>query len=109
MCGSINLRRVFMRGDDLCCHAFFDCVRITKGEVKMDIVAGIIWIACSFAVWIIYHRLFSVVYFDVANGCLKEIIISGIIGAILAGLILLYWYIAVPLVIFVIIALLKKN
>ena len=42
----------------------------------------IIWVLCTFAFWIIYHSLFEVAYFNLFNGCLKEIIVSGFFGAI---------------------------
>ena len=36
MCGNIwSLSLVFVRGADFCYHAFFSCVRITKGDKVM--------------------------------------------------------------------------
>ena len=75
----------------------------------MGILIGFIWFACSAALFYIYHKLFNVIYFSVANGCLKEIIVCGFLGAILTGLIISYWYIAIPLVILLIVAFAKKN
>lgn len=75
----------------------------------MGILLGFIWFACSVALLYIYHKLFSVIYFNLASGCLKEIIVCGILGAILTGLIMAYWYIAIPLVILLLIAFTKKN
>ena len=75
----------------------------------LEIVIGILWLICSVAVFVIYHTIFDVVYFDLGNGCLKEIVISAIVGAILAGAIYLYWYIAIPLIILVIYIIYKNN
>ena len=69
----------------------------------------ILVIVCSFAVWYIYHKIFDVIYFDLMSGCLKEILVSLIVGSILAVLIISFWYISIPLVILFIIALVKRN
>lgn len=74
----------------------------------MDSVLGIVWLLCSIAVYVIYHKLFAVVYFDFANGCLKEIIVCAILGGILAALICAFWYISIPVIILFIVAICKK-
>ena len=75
----------------------------------MSIILGILWFVCSAAVYYLYHTLFNVIYFDFANGCLKELIACGLIGAILAGLIFYFWYISIPLALLVIFAVIKKK
>lgn len=75
----------------------------------MGIVVGILWLLCSGAVFLIYHKLFNVVYLDLANGCFKELIVCAIIGAVLAGLIMSFWYISIPVAILAIIAIAKKR
>ena len=45
-----------------------------------------LWIAFTVVTWIIYHKIFTVYYFDIGAGLLKEIFFSAIIGALLAGL-----------------------
>ena len=71
---------------------------------------GILWLICSVAIWVLYHKLFDVIYFDFSHGCLKELIICAIGGAILTGGIIAFWYIANPIVIIIIsVILYKKN
>ena len=75
----------------------------------MSILIGVVWFVCSAALFYIYHKLFNVIYFDLASGCLKEIIVCGILGAILAVVIMAYWYISIPLGILLVVAFTKKN
>ncbi len=75
----------------------------------MGVIIGILWFVCSAAVFYLYHTLFDVIYFDLGNGCLKEIIVCGIIGGVLAALIFYFWYIAIPLALLVIFAIIKKH
>ncbi len=75
----------------------------------MDFLFVILWFVCSFAVWIIYHKLFRVLYFDLFNGCLKEIITAGVIGALLAVIIIRFWYVAVIIIVLLIGAFSKRQ
>lgn len=43
----------------------------------------ILFIVCTIAVWILYHKIFNVVYFDLGRGCLMEIM-----GCVCAGFLL---------------------
>ena len=72
-------------------------------------VLGIVWLICTIAVWVLYHKLFDVIYFDFAHGCLKEIVVCAVIGAILAATMAAYWYITIPIVIIISIIIYKKN
>ena len=69
----------------------------------------VLWFICSLAVWLIYHRLFTVYYLNLTNGCIKEFVVSGFIGVWIALLILKFWYVSIILIILVLIALFKKN
>ena len=75
----------------------------------MSILFPILWIACSAASFYIYHKLFDVIYLNLTDGCLKEIIGCAIVGAIIAALIVKFWYVSIPLVILLIIAFTKKK
>jgi hypothetical protein len=75
----------------------------------LDVVFVILWILCSMSAWVIYHKLFNVLYFDFFNGCVKEIITSGVVGAVLAAIIIRFWYIAIIIIILVCVAIFKKN
>lgn len=75
----------------------------------MEVIFFILWTACSFATWYIYHKLFDVIYFNLFNGCLREIITSGFIGLFLTLLIIKFWYISIFIIVLVLIALFKKK
>ena len=96
-------------------HTKFKLARIwiirnkKNGEKDMGILVGILWIVCSLAVWYIFHQLFDVFYFSIADGCLKECLVCAFVGAILTALIVTFWYISIPLVILVIVAIAKRN
>ena len=75
----------------------------------MGILVGVLWFACSATLFYLYHKLFDVIYFSLADGCFKEIVICGFLGAILTGLIISFWYISIPVVILLIIAIAKKK
>lgn len=75
----------------------------------MQIIAILAWIICSLLVWWLYHRIFSVVYFT-GKAILGELIIMAIMGFILLTIIVMFWYIAIPIIIIlVIIAITKKQ
>ncbi len=58
---------------------------------------------------IIYHKLFSVIYFGLGNGCLKEIAVALFIGMALAALTMAFWYISIPVIALVLFAIFKKK
>lgn len=75
---------------------------------KKDFVMTIIFIICWIVVFVIYHQIFDVIYFK--GGCLSEIIGVSIVAAILSALVVQFWFISIPVIIFAIYALLKgKN
>ncbi len=66
----------------------------------------LLWGISCVVIWYIYHSIFSVMYFK--GGCLGEIIGIAIIGAIVTALIMSYWFIAFPVICFLIYAMSKK-
>lgn len=75
----------------------------------MEVIFLIIWTACSFATWYIYHKIFDVMYFNLFNGCLKEIITSSFIGLFLTLLIIKFWYISIIVIALFLIVFFKKK
>lgn len=59
-------------------------------------------------VWVLYHKIFAVIYFDLSKGCIAEIIVSILGGIVIAYLILNYWFIAIPLILLMIYGMVKK-
>lgn len=59
----------------------------------------ILTIIYAVVAWIVYHKIFSVYYSDVGQGCLKEIIVSVILGAVMAAITIAYWPVALMILI----------
>ena len=75
----------------------------------MDIMIISLWIFCSLAVWIIYHNLFCVIYFDLFNGCLKELIVALFLGTILTAVVIRYWLVFIFIVMLLGFVFIKKH
>ena len=65
-------------------------------------------IISAFFVWVLYHKIFAVIYFDLSKGCIAEVIVSILGGIVIAYLIFNYWFIAVPLILLMIYSIAKK-
>ena len=78
-------------------------------EELQSVVLVILTVVYAVVCLIIYHKLFHVIYFDLGNGCLKEIIGASLAGLLLAALTVLFWYISIPIIILLLIALFKKK
>ncbi len=71
-------------------------------------VLGIIWLGWTIALLILYHKVFAVYYFDLANGLLKEIIGAALLGVIMTAVTLMYWYISAIIIIIIGLAISNK-
>lgn len=58
-------------------------------------VAMIYWIFYTIALLVLYHKVFSVYYFNLKQGLLKELVTSAITGLILTAMSLYYWIIGI--------------
>ena len=58
----------------------------------------VLFVVCTIIVWILYHKVFRVVYFDLGRGCLMELMGCAVGGMILASLLIYFWYIPVILI-----------
>ncbi len=47
-------------------------------------MATVLVIVCTIIVWILYHKLFHVTYFDLGNGCLMEVMGCVFVGFLLS-------------------------
>lgn len=54
----------------------------------------ILWIIFSVAIFILYHKVFDVVYLDLSQGLMRELIFVAIGGAFLTGLTVALWWLA---------------
>lgn len=57
------------------------------------------WIFYSLILLVAYHKIFTVYYLDFSGGLLRELLISGLLGAVLAGLSILYWQFGVIVIV----------
>ena len=55
-------------------------------------VVLILWIGFSIGVWVLYHKIFTVYYFSLSQGLMKEFFMSFIVGLVLTGLTLTFWW-----------------
>ncbi len=58
-----------------------------------NIIAVGAWVVLSFISFVIYHKLFDVVYFS-GDGCVTELIGCMLAGGALLALIYRYWWVA---------------
>lgn len=66
-------------------------------------------IVCAIVVWLIYHQIFTVAYFDLRKGCLLEIMACLAIGYWLAQLVMKSWWIILLLIVIGIVCLSKSK
>lgn len=75
----------------------------------MSVLIVVLTIVYAIACLIIYHKLFTVYYFSLSQGCAKEIAIALFVGMFLAALTVAFWYVSIPVIILVLIALFKRK
>lgn len=57
-------------------------------------IGGILWIVFSVGVWVLYHKIFDVYYFNFSKGLVKELITSAFVGALLMSATLYLWWLS---------------
>ncbi|MBM6723280.1 hypothetical protein [Pseudoflavonifractor phocaeensis] len=82
---------------------------MTQDLSAASVFASILVVLCTIAVWYIYHKLFDVIYFNFSKACCAELLGCFLVGAILAGLIIKFWYISILVIVALVIALGKKK
>lgn len=61
----------------------------------MGSIVVVLWLVFSIGVWIVYHKIFTVYYFNLSQGLMKELILSAFLGALLTALTLYFWWLTV--------------
>lgn len=82
---------------------------MTQDLSAASVFASILVVLCTIAVWYIYHKLFDVIYFNFSKACCAELLGCFLVGSILAGLILKFWYLAILIIVVLVFALGKKK
>ena len=58
-----------------------------------DYMLSGIFIVYTILCFVVYHKAFEVVYFDLGKGCLSEIFWCSVVGAILTELTVILWWV----------------
>lgn len=61
----------------------------------------ILWIAWTIGLWIFYHRIFTVFYFNLFNGLLKEVIGIALLGLLMTGITLYLWWLSAIIIVII--------
>ena len=61
----------------------------------------IIWIVWTIVLLVYYHKIFTVYYFNLGNGLIKELVVAGLLGFVMAAFTLYYWWITAIIVLLV--------
>lgn len=65
----------------------------------MTIILGFVWIAWIIALLVLYHKVFTVYYFNLGDGLLREFVTALILGLIMAGLTFYLWWLTAIIII----------
>lgn len=74
------------------------CDLVIEKQKKEVIKMELLFIICVIAVWILYHKIFNVYYFNLVNGLLWELMGCTVGGFLLMWLISEFWFIALIIV-----------
>ncbi len=69
----------------------------------------VLTIFCAIFVWIAYHKIFSVIYFDFGRGVIKIGLCRLLGGIVVAYLIIIFWFLGVLLIILMLSGVLKRK
>ena len=66
-----------------------------------SMVMMILWIGFSIGAWVLYHKIFTVYYFSVTRGLMRELGTALIVGLVLTAITLYLWWLTALIIIFV--------
>lgn len=69
----------------------------------------ILYVVCVIVVWVLYHKLFHVYYFNLGRGLLMELMGCAVAGAFLCILVVKFWYIVLLIVGVIVFAAVSKK
>lgn len=64
-------------------------------------IAVVLWIVFSIGIWIAYHKIFTVYYFSLSQGLMRELVLSAFLGALLTAMTLYFWWVTVIILLLV--------
>jgi len=81
-----------------------------RDEVKnMDSLLGIVWLAWVIALLILYHKVFTVYYFSLGHGIMKELVGAAFGAIIMTALTFYFWWITALIILFIGFASMSKS
>lgn len=75
----------------------------------MSAIVSMLAIFWTVVVLILYHKLFDVVYFNLINGIVKELVVSFIIAVVITSITIKLWWVTAIILVIVGILLSKKT
>jgi lysylphosphatidylglycerol synthetase-like protein (DUF2156 family) len=69
------------------------------GNFIMDGLFGIVWLIWIIALLVFYHKVFTVYYFSLSNGILRELIAAAFFGGIMTVLTFYLWWLTAIIII----------
>lgn len=74
-----------------------------------DLLLAVVWGFYAVALFVLYHKVFDVMYFNLGRGLFFEISTCVVASVFLTALTYMYWYITIPVLSVVIVLILKKK
>lgn len=69
----------------------------------------IVWVIWIIALLVLYHKVFTVYYFSLSYGLLKELLVATIVGTILTAITFYLWWVTAIIIILVGLAVMGKT
>ena len=67
----------------------------------MNAIVTILWAIWVIVLLVLYHKVFQVYYFSIIDGFVKELIVAMVLGVIMVGLMITFWWLIAIIVILV--------
>ncbi len=64
-----------------------------------SMVMLVLWIGFSIGAWVLYHKIFTVYYFSVTRGLMKELGTALIVGLMLTAITLYFWWLTAIIIV----------
>ena len=67
----------------------------------MDTIFGVVWIMWMIALFVLYHKVVKVYYFNLGRGLIMELLWSGFIGAFMTMFTFMFWWLTAIIIIII--------
>lgn len=69
----------------------------------------ILWIFWFVALLVLYHKIFTVYYFSLSHGLMKELVTSAFLGLIMTAITLYLWYVSAIIILVIGLSVMRKT